>query len=207
MKLLRVAPLIEVGAFPGSPSWARVQDDVRAAIVAVRWPPNGPDFTIFPESGKKRGEGNGVKPIKDGFVAKLFDLGWRMQKTADRDDRSGLRPGAFDARLDLTEEGFKPFVIEWETGNISSSHRAVNKMALGIVQGWLSGGLLVLSSRRLAVYLTDRVGNFQELEPYFPLWRSLHADNAFLGVIEVEHDATSMKVPRITKGTDGRALV
>jgi hypothetical protein len=209
MKLMRFTPLIQTGPFPTSKAWARVETDVRSAIAAVRWPPDGPDFTIYPQSGKKRGEGNGVKPIKDGFVTKLTDLGWKMQQTKERnDDPTTLRPGSFDAWLDLTEQGyFKPFVIEWETGNISSSHRAMNKMALGVTARWLSGGILVLSSRSLAQYLTDRIGNYRELEPYFPLWRAVRADNAFLGVIEVEHDRTSMKVPRISKGTDGRALI
>ena len=83
----------------------------------------------------------------------------------------------------------------------------MNKMALGVTAGWLSGGILVLSSRSLAQYLTDRIGNYPELEPYFPLWSAVRANNAFLGVIEVEHDRTSTKVRRISKGTDGRALI
>jgi hypothetical protein len=58
-------------------------------------------------------------------------------------------------------------------------------------------------------YLTDRIGNFPELQPYFPLWRSLNATirEGVLEIIAIEHDATSADVPRITKGTDGRALV
>jgi hypothetical protein len=55
-------------------------------------------------------------------------------------------------------------------------------------------------------YLTDRVGNFAELEPYFALWRSLPVTEGLLLVIAVEHDAVSRTVPRIPKGTDGRAL-
>src|SRR5437773_3067378 len=119
MKLVRLTPLIQVGRFPTSKAWARVEGDVRAAIAAVRWPPDGRDFTIYPQSGKKRGEGNGVKPIKDGFVSKLTDLGWKMQQTKERDaDPTTLRPGSFDAWLDLTKQGYyKPFVVEWETGN------------------------------------------------------------------------------------------
>ncbi len=208
LKLLRITPLIEAGKFARSAARKRVEDDLRSAVAAVRWPPDGPDFTIYPQSGKKRGEGNGVKPIKEGFVAKLTELGWKMQQTKEADeDPTTLRPGSFDAWRDLTDYGYKPFAVEWETGNVSSSHRAMNKMALGVAAGWLSGGILVLPSRPLAKYLTDRIGNYRELEPYFPLWRAVQADNAFLGVIEVEHDGTSVKVPRIGKGTDGRALI
>ena len=56
-------------------------------------------------------------------------------------------------------------------------------------------------------YLTDRVGNFPELEPYFPLWRSLEVEKGYLAVIAIEQDAVSKDVPRILKGTDGRALL
>ncbi|MBW8068166.1 MAG: hypothetical protein GJU73_12090 [Ferrovum sp.] len=34
-------------------------------------------------------------------------------------------------------------VVEWETGSISSSHRAINKMALGLVVKKCVAGLLV----------------------------------------------------------------
>lgn len=80
-------------------------------------------------------------------------------------------------------------------------------MALGIKKGILKGGVLILPTRRLYSYLTDRVGNYEEIEPYFDLWRSVACADGILAVIAVEHDATSNKVPRIKKGTDGRALI
>jgi hypothetical protein len=98
------------------------------------------------------------------------------------------------------------FGVEWETGNISSSHRAMNKMALAIINQVLVGGILILPTRGMYRYLTDRVGNFPELAPYFPLWRSLRVTKGFLAVVAVEHDAASKHVPRIPKGTNGRAL-
>jgi hypothetical protein len=55
-------------------------------------------------------------------------------------------------------------------------------------------------------YLTDRIGNFAEIEPYFELWRALQVEAGLLVVIAVEHDGVSSSVPRIPKGTDGRAL-
>jgi len=54
--------------------------------------------------------------------------------------------------------------------------------------------------------LTDRVGNFAEIEPYFNIWKNLKISKGLLAVIEIEHDALSKDVPPITKGTDGRAL-
>jgi hypothetical protein len=102
------------------------------------------------------------------------------------------------------------FALEWETGNISSSHRALNKMAVGLLDKVIAGGILVLPSRAMYLYLTDRVGNYSEIQPYFPVWECLgnsgQISDGVLVVIEVEHDALSDAVPWIPKGTDGRAL-
>jgi len=211
LKLVATETLIDVGS---DPAWTRektrILSQIKQAIAVVHWPEGAKSFTIYPESGKKRGEGNGVKPIKNGFVKKLTSFGWKPEQKypgkseLPAGEKAVLRPGAFDVWLELPK--FPPFVVEWETGNISSSHRAVNKMALGLVTGQLSGGVLVLPTRALYKFLTDRVGNFDELKPYFELWSSLTVKSGYLGVIAVEHDATSKRVPRIGKGTDGRAL-
>ncbi len=79
-------------------------------------------------------------------------------------------------------------------------------MAMALLSGFISGGVLVLPTRALYRYLTDRVGNLAEIEPYFPLWRSVPVKYGLLGILAVEHDETSLEVPRIAKGTDGRAL-
>jgi hypothetical protein len=55
-------------------------------------------------------------------------------------------------------------------------------------------------------HLTDRIGSYSEIEPYFPVWRNLKVREGALAVIEIEHDALSPDVPVIPKGTDGRAL-
>jgi Restriction endonuclease BamHI len=99
----------------------------------------------------------------------------------------------------------KYFALEWETGNISSTHRSLTRMALGLTNGALIGGMLILPTRALYNYLTDRVGNYREIEPYFPLWRSIKIDEGFFGVMAIEHDTTDKNSPRIKKGTNGRA--
>jgi hypothetical protein len=114
------------------------------------------------------------------------------------------RVGAFDA---ATEVGDKFFAVEWETGNISSTHRSLNKMALGLINDVLIGAVLILPTRALYRYLTDRVGSYEEIEPYFPLWRSIAVSSGFLGVMAIEHDTTDINSPRIPKGTNGRALI
>lgn len=201
MKIVRTERLIDVGGFSGTQEWKTIENHVTNAIKAVEWPPDSGSFTLFAQSGKGRGQGSGVKPIKDACMLHLKSLGWDLET---RTDIATLRkPGPMDASFQV---GGRLFCVEWETGNISSSHRAMNKMALGILKKTLIGGILILPTRSMYKYLTDRVGNFPELEPYFPLWRALAVDEGFLAVIAIEQDAVSLSVPRIPKGTDGRAL-
>lgn len=79
-------------------------------------------------------------------------------------------------------------------------------MALGLLKGVLAAGMLVVPTRELYQYLTDRVGNWSELEPYLDLWKAIPCRSGVLEIMVVEHDATSTRVPRIPKGTSGRAL-
>ncbi|PTN34442.1 hypothetical protein [Desulfonatronum sp. SC1] len=201
MKIVRTEILIDAGGFSTSPEWQAIQEQLSNAIRSVEWPPGSGSFILHDESGKKRGQGSGVTPIKDACMLRLKDYGWSLETPVDI--AAVRRPGKMDATLPVGE---RLFCVEWETGNISSSHRAVNKMALGLLKGALVGGALVVPSRKMYKYLTDRIGNFQELEPYFPLWRSVPVRNGVLAVIAIEHDGVSKDVPRIGKGTDGRAL-
>jgi hypothetical protein len=201
MRIVRTETLISAGDFPHSAQWKRISRDLRAGIAGVKWPPGSDRFTIYPESGKGRGQGNGVKPIKAEMMAILRRRGWRLEEPLDI--ATARTPGKLDAVLN-TRLG--PFAVEWETGNISSSHRALNKMALGMLKAKLAGGALVVPSRKLYKYLTDRVGNFAELEPYLDFWKAIPCRDGLLQIVVVEHDGTSTDVPRILKGTNGRAL-
>ncbi len=201
MRIIKVETLISAGDFPHSGQWKRIRRDLQAGIAGVKWPPGSDHFTIHPESGKGHGQGNGVKPMKTEMMATLSRRGWRLEEPLDI--ATATRPGKLDA---VRNTRFGPFAIEWETGNISSSHRALNKMALGILKTKLAGGALVVPSRKLYKYLTDRVGNFAELEPYLDLWKAVPCRQGLLQIFVVEYDATSTDVPRIAKGTDGRAL-
>jgi hypothetical protein len=200
MKVVEYERLLDEGRFSRSAVFKVLEAEVMEAIDHVRWPEGSNDFTVKPVL-----DGNGVKVIKNGFISVLRSRGWEPEHRYAPDEE-GVHPGAFDASKDLHDVNLPPFVAEWETGNISSSHRAINKMGLGLLQERLSGGVIVLPSRRLYRFLTDRVGNYRELTPYFPLWRSLPVARGFLAVIAVEHDRESLNVPHIPKGTDGRAL-
>lgn len=202
MKITHIETLISRGDFALSKEWATLRKNILNEISKIDWPPGSGKFTIYPESGKKRNEGNGVKIIKDGFVHRLISLGWEKEKPLDI--ATNKRPG----NLDLVHHlGDATIAIEWETGNISSSHRSLNKMALGMLKRVLTVGILIVPSRKLYQYLTDRVGNFDELEPYVDLWKAIQIAIGVLEIFVIEQDAESKKVPRIPKGTDGRSLV
>ncbi len=171
-------------------------NEIRAGIDAVRWPEGGSNFTIHPER-----RGNGVVPIKSACMAHLMSCGWALEHRLLLAARE--KPGPLDAVKELADG--RHFALEWETGNISSTHRALNKMAIGLLEGKILGGVLVLPTRTLYEYLTDRIGNYEEISPYFPLWESLPLQEGLLGVFAIQHDAESTAVPLIQKGTDGRA--
>lgn len=158
---------------------------------------------------------NGVKPIRNQFRTILASRGWKAEHTLSlapyfkqlRDEAepsffSRYPPsqeqvefgnlnesvGDFDFWFQ-TDSGFRT-VVEWETGNISSSHRSLNKMCLALLGGLADAGVLVVPSVRLYPHLTDRIGNIRELQPYFYFWKKIGslAGSGLLAVIEVEHD-------------------
>lgn len=201
MKLLQIRPLVLGSDFPDDQR-QKVEATLKSAVKAVKWPPGNNEFVIRPLA-----DGNGVAPLKNGFMDTLLAEGWRPQQRYPRSDDGSpneVYPGAFDAWLDLPKS--KAVVLEWETGNVSSSHRSINRMARAIMEGHAIAGYLVVPSRTLYNYLTQRIGNFLELSPYFPLWEKLPLGKGFLGVVEVEFDRTDPDVQLIPKGKDGRAL-
>jgi hypothetical protein len=197
MKIVREVSLISVGDFEESSDWSVVRSEIREAISLIVYPPGTSSFTINPTK-----HGNGVKPIKEACAIALEDkFGWQLETPVNYATRS---PGKVDATkvIDL-----QMFALEWETGNISSSHRAINKMVLGLIRGVFVGAALVLPSRKLYPYLIDRIGNYEELEPYFDVWRAVKIDSGFLAIFSIEHDDVDINIPTIVKGTDGRALI
>lgn len=198
MRLVRNEVLINCGDFTESLRYQEIMAQIQEAIRRVVWPGDSDRFSIYPLR-----KGNGVKPIKHLFQKYLLSMNWTLEfKLAVSNTE---RPGPIDAVCITSNQ--KLFAVEWETGNISSSHRALNKMALGIQKGLIDGGVLILPTRAFYIYLTDRVGNYEELSPYFEIWRSIQCKTGFLAVIAIEHDDVSESVPLIPKGSDGRARV
>lgn len=202
MKIVRTEILLDVGDIGKSEEWTRRYGEICKAIKTIEWPVGSGSFTLYDEPGKKRGMGNGVTPIKAACMARLKeDFGWGLE--------TGIKVGTVKlrGRVDATCSMHGGLLaVEWETGNISSSHRALNKMCLGMLKRTLIGGVLILPTRSMYHYLTDRVGNITEVEPYFPLWASVPIPKGILAVVVIEHDMVSRDIPRIPKGTDGRAM-
>lgn len=171
--------------------------DIRSAIGNVVWPEKSRKFTIRPVV-----DGNGVLPIKVGFMKKLKSLGWKLEERPVL--AQGLGPGKVDALKPLSDG--RQFAAEWETGNISSSHRALNKICMGMIEGHLAGGILILPDRELYHFLTQRIGNYKELAPYFPVYQRLKSIDGLLAVFSVSFDRTSAGVALIPKGFDGHSF-
>lgn len=201
MKIVRTEILVDAGGVGESAEWSQRYEEICKAIKSIDWPIGSGTFTLYDEPGKKRGMGNGVTPIKKACMTRLKnDFGWGLE--------TGIKVGTvkLKGRVDATcPMAGRLLAVEWETGNISSSHRALNKMCLGMLKGALIGGVLILPTRNMYHYLTDRVGNITEVEPYFPLWKTIPVAKGILAVVVIEHDGVSREVPKIPKGTDGRA--
>lgn len=204
MKIQNIEYLIKKGPFASSSTWVDNLNEIQTAIKRIEYPIGSGGFHLRSDSvGRKRGEGNGVKPIKEAFQKYLHSKNWEIESRVEIAARRSV--GAIDVAKKIPGSGI--IAVEWETGNISSSHRSVNKMALGIMKNILLAGVLILPTRNMYKYLTDRVGNFEELSPYFELWQSLHVENGILAIIAIEHDGTLDDIDRIPKGTNGRAII
>ena len=88
--------------------------------------------------------------------------------------------------------------LEFETGNISSAHRSMNKLCVGIEKGELDLAMLMMPIKKMSFYLTDRVSNYEELEPYFLL-----LDKVPFAVFGFDAEEYSTDAPLLPKGKDG----
>lgn len=212
MRIVEALDVIHAGGLPRTATWKRARRDVEAAIEAADWPPGSGSFSLNPEPRKdKQGRvdhhPNGVLPIKAPMIAHLEASGWETEALPElpvgSEGKDVLKTGDLDALL-LDRDRYVGF--EWETGNVSSSHRAINKLLDGVMRGSLSGGILALPMRATQRYLTDRVGNFEELAPYFEFWSRYPVPDGALRIYGVGYDQLDPSVPHIPKGSDGRAL-
>ena len=197
MKIVEFIDVILKGDVALSPDWLVASVNVEDAILATDWPHGTGVFHLNPGTEKNA---NGVLPIKIPCINKLREFGWRIEHLPEV--LAGVQMGNLDAFKETTQGGIG---FEWETGNISSSHRAINKIFHAMLKGGLLGGFLVVPSERMRRYLTDRVGNITELRDYFPVWQAISFQRGAFRIYVVEFDEINQDVPLIPKGKDGMA--
>jgi hypothetical protein len=168
-----------------------IDQDIRQAIASVVWPSNGNNFKINPTK-----KANGTKPIQSNFRTTLLN----------KPDWTEQGEPAFDY-LYTCPHSKQQFAIEWETGNIASAFRSKERIDIEKRKNPLfSGGALIISSRALGKYLTDRTGCFEELES-FDLIEHMKASYQQLSwwqggifvIYVVEHDQEDSTVELIPK--------
>ena len=110
---MHVETLLNCGPYAKSRHWAKARGSIHQAVKKCVWPPGSRKFTIYPESGKKRGEGNGVGPIKAEFISQLRKQQWTIEGAAKNCFGQGL--GDFDAVIQ-GPEGL--IVVEWKSSYV-----------------------------------------------------------------------------------------
>ena len=95
MKIIQSERIIDAGPFSQSAEWHKIEGHIFQAIQSIEWPPDSGSFTLRKESGKKRGQGSGVTPIKKACMQKLQSFGWQLETPVDI--ATVRRPGPMDA--------------------------------------------------------------------------------------------------------------
>lgn len=239
MKLIRTVIVFDRGDLARNDGWAETYRTYSDVIRRMVNPPGGDRFRIRAKTRKVDSQGrktsqwnrNGVLPIKNQFFEGMANAGWKTEQMVSLDtylksNREILPLITFPDLTPLTEDlntsvgdfdfayrtasGFRT-VIEWETGNVSSSHRSLNKMCLALMANLMDAGVLIVPSRALYPNLTDRIGNWREICPYLALLQvagnSPMMAKGLLVVTVVEHDeiVRDDSIPYIKQGIDGRS--
>lgn len=228
MKWLRTLVLFDKGDVISTDDWKTIHAGYVRAIASIDHPKGSGTLTIRKKTQLSNGQWrrNGVGYLRKRFLRFMCETeGWRPECTVDlarnRDQppillypslESYREPitsdfGGFDFMITAT--GGTCIAIEWETGNISSSHRSMNKLAIAMTNGLIQVGVLIVPSRKLYEHLTDRIGNIGELSGYLSMWEGLKSVVArgLLAITVVEHDelSTDRSLPYLKVGKDGRA--
>jgi hypothetical protein len=227
MKWLRTIVIFDQGNFISSQDWSTVHSSFVRSIQSVEHPKGTGSLTIRHRTMVNGTLArNGVKPLKAKFLEHMVGIeGWKSEGIVDlATTRPQVKTKLFPAVQDYEEPitsafggfdfattapGNTKIAIEWETGNISSSHRSLNKLCIALGAGIIQVGVLVVPSRELYLHLTDRIGNIGELSPYLSFWESIRGtvQRGLLAVAVVEHDHLTKdeNVPFLKQGSDGNA--
>lgn len=115
---------------------------------------------------------NGVRPVKHHIIDSLSNnFGWSTEHKLYFLSQDMHKGGPIDAYKVFGNGDIKAG-LEFETGYVGSVHRSINKMMIGIDTGNLNLCFLVLPTKNMSQWLTDRCANYEEIKPYLMLWNS-----------------------------------
>lgn len=227
MKWLRTMIIFDPGDVTSSSDWQKIHESYVKSIQSIDFPEGSQTLTLRRKTKRSDGQWNrnGVSYLKRRFFEHMVQIeGWHAEVNFDLGKRTApelkLYPslelyqepiasefGSFD--FVTTAPNGASVVIEWETGNISSSHRSMNKLAIALSTGKVQIGVLILPSREHYEHLTDRIGNIAELSGYLSMWQGLgtHVERGLLAITVVEHDSLTDDPQHLylPVGNDGRA--
>jgi len=228
MKWLRTLIIFDRGDVVKSTDWNHIHESFVRSIKSVDFPEGSGSLTLRRKAKISGGQWdrNGVVYLKRRFLDHMveseewqaevnFDLG--INRTPPKlkvypsmdiySEPITSNFGSFD--LVMSAPNGTNVAIEWETGNISSSHRSMNKLVIALETGRIKAGVLIVPSRNLYEHLTDRIGNISELSGYLSMWKNLktHVKKGLLAIAIVEHDnlTNDSSFPYLPTGRDGRA--
>ncbi|MCD4483929.1 hypothetical protein LQR31_05505 [Chromobacterium vaccinii] len=230
MKALRTMILFDQGNLSQTVDWANLYESYIRSISHIDHPIDSGKLTIrrmIKKTKSQSAQRNGVQFLRRRFLDYMVKVEkWIPEGKIHYDhdtNRSAIQlypPESINYFEPITS-GFGEFdfltqttngmaaAIEWETGNISSSHRSLNKLTTLLSAGIIKIGVLILPSRDLYTHLTDRIGNIGELSPYLNFWQSFGntIQSGMLAITVVEHDELSddPNLPFLAVGNDGRA--
>jgi hypothetical protein len=228
MKWLRTLLIFDRGSVATTSDWQVIHKSYVRSIKSIDFPEGSRRLKLRRKVERPDGQWdrNGVIYLKRRFLDHMVNAeNWHAEAGFDLGkDRVPpdlrLYPGSKLHREPITSKfgGFDlvttgpdgtHVAIEWETGNISSSHRSMNKLAIALVTGKIQAGVLVVPSRGLYEHLTDRIGNIGELSGYLSMWKDLEdrVERGLLAISIVEHDSLTNDpaFPYLPAGKDGRA--
>jgi len=239
VKVIRTVVVLDKGSVIDSQEWEKIHSTYAQAIQSMVHPAGGKNFTLRKKTRKLTATGkpttqwnrNGVTPIKELFLVEMEQRLWRREEPLSLKDLAGKYGEEIEelfveypGKTKITEPLYSSVgdldchfkindawraAIEWETGNISSSHRSMNKLCLALMAGQVEVAVLIVPSREMYPHLTDRIGNWLELSPYLHFWKKAgtFVKKGLLAVTVVEHDQLTEDpgVPYIGQGKDGRS--
>lgn len=230
MRWLRTLVLFDQGDVVLSEDWENIHRSFIRSIERIDSPRGSGRLVLRRKTQdveSKQWNRNGVGYLRSRFLEHMVtDEGWQAEGEVDLqnlEEKPELRlypsmerysepiTSAFgDFDFVTTTDGGIRVAIEWETGNISSSHRSLNKLSIVLAAKKIQAGVLILPSRNLYEHLTDRIGNIGELSPYLGMWKKMGTavERGMLVIVVVEHDELTddPEFPYLKAGKDGRAV-